>query len=100
AALEQGLRRQYARTRWNGVALTGETDHAFAVASAELPQLDEDRASRVAARRMSRARWIADIGASREFTRLVLKRAFQHEELLAARMIVAREAAARRITYD
>ena len=66
----------------------------------KLPQLDEDRAPLRRPRRVTRARRIADVGADRVVTALVLEHTLQNEELLTATVHMRRELAAGRVAHD
>src|SRR5215469_10660929 len=70
------------------------------VGKIELPELDEEDASRHRAGRVTRGRWIADVRAGRELAVLVLEHAVEDEEFLSAVVHMRGEMATRCIAND
>jgi len=70
-------------------ALGSVDAHLRAIGRIELPQLHENRAARLRARRVRGGRRIAHVGTGRIVAMLVLEHAFEHEELFATRMCMA-----------
>lgn len=82
------------------LAFAGLDGDALVVVRLELVQLHQDQAALFAKWRVVKAERIAEIGAGAEVTGLVGEDAVQHEDFLAARMIMAAEAGAGIVADD
>src|SRR5271165_3383325 len=74
--------------------------HLRPVGEIELPELDEEDASRHRAGRVTRGRRIADVRAGRELAVLILEDAFEDKELLPTSVRMGGEMAARCVAND
>lgn len=78
---------------------TGDLVHVYtqrgAISQIELPEFHKNNATCVRSWRMTRNRRVANVGAGRKVTMLILKDPVQNDELLAATVGVRRELAVR-----
>src|SRR6516165_3518320 len=100
AILEQASRRDSALSGSELPSFARLAHGCRAIIRSELPEAHEDGAAYLGRRHMRSARRIANIGTDRIVAMLVLKDAFEDEELLAAAVHVAREHTAGRIADD